>query len=193
MMRCFLSPSRHNPPDVRNGIFSFVVFYKWDKLRSLELSGEVVGYCHDTLGHALVTGRLKHLVTLKIRPESCFDPGYLDSDVYQWCTPLLESLIVRLGVPTAVDWRMLDQRKFFVNLPNLRRLALEFQKFQGDTILMDTPPSVTELTVVWVGHTGRLPPVLQPSVEKLSVYVGFSRELNLNLRYRQVYFACLDK
>ncbi len=74
--------------------FSSLVLRKWDKLRCLHLANGVMGYRHDTLGHALTTGTLKHLVTLQIAPDDCFDPSYLDSDEYRWRTPLLENLTI---------------------------------------------------------------------------------------------------
>lgn len=73
------------------------------------------------LGHALVVGTLRHLVTLDMR-HNCLDAAYLDSDVYSWCTPVLENLYLFLGKSKDVTPGMLEQRTFLVNLPKLRSL-----------------------------------------------------------------------
>jgi hypothetical protein len=170
--------------------FSSLVLRKWDKLRCLHLANGVMGYRHDTLGHALTTGTLKHLVTLQIAPDDCFDPSYLDSDEYRWRTPLLENLTIDLCKPQAVKRRTLKKRKFFVNLPNLRRLSLVFWKeFHGEAITEDVPESVFELRLVWENHAGRLPLVLQPGLQRLSLEGEFG---DLNLRNRQETLGSLD-
>jgi hypothetical protein len=119
---------------------------KWYKLRSLVLKDVVVRYSNDTLGHALTSGNLKNLVALEVSVEEGLDPSYLDSDVYGWCTPSLEYLKVKLDLARAMSRRMLIRRKFFVNLPRLRRMSVIFgQHFQVKPILDSIPVSVAEL------------------------------------------------
>jgi hypothetical protein len=135
---------------------------------------DVAGYCNNTLGHALVTGALRHLVTLEINPYDGFDPGFLDSDEYGWCTPFLENLTVSLRQRKAASQKLLRVRKFFVNLTRLRRLSVDFEKgIRSEFVIEDVPRSVTELKVVWGFHTGSLPLVPQPGLEKLSVEANF--------------------
>jgi hypothetical protein len=156
---------------------------KWDKLRSLVLRDDVVGYSNETLGHALTSGNLKNLVTLEVSVDYAMDPGYLDSDVYRWCTPSLEYFTVYLDAAKAVDRRRLRQRKFFVNLPRLRRLSVTFNdEFCIKPILENIPESVAELEINWFVDGGEsLPPVLQPGLEKLSVR---GHVCDLRLQYR---------
>ncbi len=162
------------------------------------------GFNQDTLGHALVTGALRHLVMLEVRPADRLDPGYLDSDVYRWCTPGLENLMASLGKSKAARRSMLEERKFFVNVPKIRRLFVNIEtQSHGEAVLKDIPQSVTELSVYWSTQTGaRLPAVLQPGLEKLSLegfrggedyYGNVTRPVvgDLNLQYRHALFVLL--
>jgi hypothetical protein len=160
--------------------FSGLVLRKWDVLRSLHISDDVVGYCQDTLGQALVTGTLRHLVTLKIRPKRGLDPGFLDSNVYEWRTPLLEELAAALIAPDAVTPTMLSERRFFVNLPKLRLLSMNLaEELLVEAIVEDIPQTVTDLKL-YCSMT-RLPPVRQPGLKKLALD---GRSGRLNLQYR---------
>ncbi len=132
------------------------------------MSDDVAGYRSATIERALAAGSLKHLVTLELKTNTCFNPAYLDSDVFKWCTPVLEDLNVDLI--NLLPWEDVEGRKFFVNLPKLRKLCMFFDEgFPGARVIEDTPLSVTELRVFWEVDTESLPYVLQPGLQKLSV------------------------
>jgi hypothetical protein len=180
---------------VHSEYLSSLLLRNWGKLTSLHVTNRVVGYCRNTLGHALVSGKLKNLVTLDVQPFDGLDPGYLDSDVYRWCTPLLENLSVSISKGKAVTRRMLRQRKFFVNLPRLLRLSVTFEhKSDVQLILENIPEHVSELKLS-VGCRHReesLPLVFQPGLTRLSIR-GFQGNLgNLHLQYRHASFSSMD-
>jgi hypothetical protein len=176
--------------------FSSLVLRKWDKLRSVYIEGDVVGYSHESLGDALVSGNLRHLVTLVLRPDQYFDPSFLDCDVYKWCTPLLEKLSVKLGKPKAVKQRKLEERKFFVHLPKLRRLCVRFEaKYCCEAIIGGIPQSVTDLKMFSIQQMGGLPFVPQPGLRRLSLDEVYSNRViscNLNLQCRHVVVCIID-
>ncbi len=151
--------------------------------------GRVAGFGQDTLGHALVTGNLRHLITLHLHPEGDVEPAYLDSDVYGWCTPELEYLSVGLSNPKAEQQVVLDKCKFFVNLPKLQRLTLFFGRYLScQHILEDIPETVTRLKMSGMDDVLNLPLLFQPGLEKLS----FDGIYNLHLQHRHGSFAYLD-
>jgi hypothetical protein len=137
---------------------------------------------------------------LDIRPRSRFDPSFLDSNVYGWCTPSLENLNIDLSSPKAVTMRMLGQRRFFVNITRLRRLRVSFWdelNVLNTVVMKDFPQSLVELKIVsgfdedLAVPSVVLPPVCQMVLEKLRLQVyepdGFVTVIvNLNLRYRYV-------
>jgi hypothetical protein len=173
-----------------------MVLRNWDNLRSLHINGDVVGFCSDTLGDALVSGTLRHLVTLEARPKQYVDPAFLDSDVYGWCTPLLETLSVKLSEPWA-DVMQVEERKFFVNLPQLRRLFVEFQEEYCSRAIMESIPlSVTDLTLMLSAEQmNGLPCVPQPGLERLAFDtfpIGSIVFIDLHLQYRHVFWGSVE-
>jgi hypothetical protein len=161
---------------------------KWGALRSLHITSDAVGYRDETLGHALATGTLRHLVTLDVWPSQNFDHCLLDSNVYRWCTPLLENLTVKLGRQKPTRWRTLEGYKFFVNLPKLRRLYMFFADELTDlSIVEDVPQTVAELKLECYEPAKSLPNILHVGLEMVSLD-GFSVDNvvtpTLNLNYR---------
>ncbi len=180
---------------VHDDYFSSLVLRKWDKLQCLYVQGDVVGFCHEALGHALVSGTLRHLVTLTLTPEQYFDPCYLDSDVYGWCTPSLECLSLKLSTPRALVRRSLERRKFFAHLPKLRWLCLEFKQDvhanHRKAIVKDVPRTVTELKMYCVKPGESLHRARLPGPKKLSLVGRYSSDPmfgDLNLQDRYVNF-----